>query len=113
MIKTNNIKSRYWIIAAVVILLLATALFFISNRSSKATADEKSSESAKAALAVETVQPQLQDWSVSITMNGAVSAWQEAQVSAEIGGLRIKQVLVDVGSQVKRGQDLALLADET
>ncbi|HYN54738.1 MAG TPA: efflux RND transporter periplasmic adaptor subunit, partial [Methylotenera sp.] len=47
------------------------------------------------------------------TMNGAVSAWQEAQVSAEIGGLRIKQVLVDVGSQVKRGQDLALLADET
>lgn len=113
MIKTNNIKSRYWIIAAVVILSLATALFFISNRSSKATADEKSSESAKAALAVETVQPQLQDWSVSITMNGAVSAWQEAQVSAEIGGLRIKQVLVDVGSQVKRGQDLALLADET
>lgn len=47
-----------------------------------------------------------------LTMKSSVNAWQEAQVSAGIGGLRIKQVLVDFGSTVKRGQDLVLLADE-
>jgi RND family efflux transporter MFP subunit len=46
-------------------------------------------------------------------MNGSVTSWQEAQVSAEISGLRIKQVLVDVGSEVKHGQVMALLEDET
>ena len=111
MINTNGSKKRYWIIAGVGILILAAIGYFISNKSGKAAADNKAT--AKAVLAVETIYPQQQDWSVSITMNGAVSAWQEAQVSAEIGGLRIKQVLVDVGSTVKRGQDLALLADET
>ena len=111
MIKTNGFKKRYWFIAGVVILILAAIGYFISNKSGKPAADNKTT--AKAVLAVETIYPQQQNWSVSITMNGAVSAWQEAQVSAEIGGLRIKQVLVDVGSTVKRGQDLALLADET
>ncbi len=116
MIKTNSSKTRYWIIAGISILMIAAIAFFISQKSAKAansasvSSDGKSG--IKAVLAVETVRPQQQDWPVSITMNGAVSAWQEAQVSAEIGGLRIKQVLVDVGSQVKRGQDLVLLADE-
>lgn len=117
MIKTNLSKTHYWVIAGVFILMIAVIAFFIAQQSARATntsamaSDGKSS--TRAVLAVEAVQPQQQNWSVSITMNGAVSAWQEAQVSAEIGGLRIKQVLVDVGSQVKRGQDLVLLADET
>jgi RND family efflux transporter MFP subunit len=67
----------------------------------------------KAVLAVETLMPTQQDWPVTIKVNGAVAAWQEAKIGAEIGSLRIKQVLVDVGSRVKRGQDLAVLADET
>lgn len=67
----------------------------------------------KAVLAVETLAPTQQDWPVTIKVNGAVAAWQEAKIGAEIGSLRIKQVLVDVGSRVKRGQDLAVLADET
>jgi RND family efflux transporter MFP subunit len=67
----------------------------------------------KAVLAVETLTPLQQDWLMTVKVNGAVAAWQEAKIGAEIGSLRIKQVLVDVGSQVKRGQDLAVLADET
>ncbi len=110
MIKSNSSKTRFWIITGVALLVIAVVTFFLLHKSGKAT--NSAEGTAKAVLAVETVYPQLQDWSVSITMNGAVSAWQEAQVSAEISGLRIKQVLVDVGSQVKRGQDLVLLADE-
>lgn len=122
MIKKNSSQTRYWIIVGMVIALIAAVAYYISHQTTKIAntsamvSSEKNSDgksSAKAVLAVETVQPQQVNWSVSVTMNGAVSAWQEAQVSAEIGGLRIKQVLVDVGSQVKRGQDLVLLADET
>ena len=66
----------------------------------------------KAALSVECTQPKKVTWPLLVKVNGGVFPWQEAQVSAEIGGLRIKQVLVDVGSEVKRGQDLVLLADD-
>ncbi|WP_150048268.1 efflux RND transporter periplasmic adaptor subunit [Methylomonas rhizoryzae] len=68
---------------------------------------------SKAVLAVETLTPSQQDWPTTIKVNGAVAAWQEAKIGAEIGSLRIKQVLVDVGDRVKRGQDLAVLADDT
>lgn len=68
---------------------------------------------AQTSMAVESVRPTEQSWPMRLTMKSSVNAWQEAQVSAGIGGLRIKQVLVDFGSTVKRGQDLVLLADET
>lgn len=107
----NSIQSKkhLWIIAGLVILAIAVFTVFIPKSANKAAL---TSEKTKTTLAVETVQPQQENWPVSITINGAVSAWQEAQIGAEIGGLRIKQVLVDVGSTVKRGQELALLADE-
>lgn len=106
--KTSNI--RLWITAGIVVIIIASAYAFM-HKSSKISNDSKGI--AKASLAVETIRLQPQNWAMQITMNGSVSAWQEAQVSAEIGGLRIKQVLVDVGSEVKHGQDLVLLADET
>ena len=64
-------------------------------------------------LSVATIEPSLQNWEVNIRVNGAIAAWQEAQISAEISGLRIAQVLVDVGSEVKHDQPLVILNDET
>ncbi|WP_341678203.1 efflux RND transporter periplasmic adaptor subunit [Niveibacterium sp. SC-1] len=68
---------------------------------------------AKAALTVSTVRAEQADWSLSLSANGTVSAWQEAAVGPEIGGLRVTEVLVNVGDNVKRGQTLARLASET
>mgnify|MGYP001602393956 CR=1 FL=1 len=45
--------------------------------------------------------------------NGQRAAWQEAVVAAETGGLRIAELLVDVGATVQRGQELARLADDS
>lgn len=67
----------------------------------------------KAALTVQLTQPTVVDWPMTLTLNGSIYPWQEALVSAEIGGLRIREVLADVGSQVKKGQTLVVLADET
>lgn len=64
-------------------------------------------------LTVEVVQAQQRSWPRKIQVNGAIEAWQEIIVSPETGGLRIAELLVDVGAVVKRGEVLARLADET
>lgn len=68
---------------------------------------------AKAALTVNVISPTVENWDTAITANGALNAWQEAVVAAEIGGQRIDKLLVDVGDQVRRGQTLAELAQAT
>ncbi len=67
----------------------------------------------KPALAVSTTLAKEETWNIDIEANGVISPWQEALVSAEIGGLRVTEVLVDVGSEVKRGQPLIRLEQET
>ena len=44
-----------------------------------------------------------------IAANGSLAAWQEAVVAAEVNGLKIKRVMVNVGDRVKRGEVLASL----
>ncbi len=45
-----------------------------------------------------------------MSANGNIVAWQEAIIGAELAGLRLTEVLVDVGDTVKRGQPLARIA---
>ena len=65
------------------------------------------------ALTISTVVPSLESWPQTVMANGNITAWQEAVIAAEIGGLRITDLLVEVGANVKRGQVLAILAPET
>jgi HlyD family secretion protein len=65
-----------------------------------------------AALTVEVVSPQRMPWALRLTANGAVSAWQEAIVGAELGGQRLVAVQADVGDVVRKGQVLARFATD-
>jgi RND family efflux transporter MFP subunit len=69
-------------------------------------------EGVKSALTVTTVRPEVRVWSERVTASGSVTAWQEAIIGAEIGGLRLADVLVNVGDKVKKGDVLARYADE-
>ena len=62
------------------------------------------------ALTVTVTRAQTQNLSQRVSANGTVAAWQEASIGAEIGGLRLTEVRVNVGDQVKAGQVLAVLA---
>ena len=68
---------------------------------------------ARPALVVTTVRPAKAELADTLSANGSIAAWQEATVGAEVAGLRIAEVRADVGDPVKRGQPLAVLADDT
>jgi RND family efflux transporter MFP subunit len=48
-----------------------------------------------------------------VAATGSIAAWQEASVGAEVAGLRLAEVAVNVGDRVRRGQVLATFAPET
>lgn len=73
----------------------------------------KSVKSHQAALSVAVTRPVSVQWPMTLVLNGSIYPWQEALVSAEISGLRIQQILADVGTKVSKGQLLVMLADET
>jgi HlyD family secretion protein len=66
----------------------------------------------KAALTVTAVQPSNGSMALKLPANGNVTAWQEASIGAEASGLRLTQVLVNVGDTVKKGQLLATFAGD-
>jgi HlyD family secretion protein len=116
-----NKKNRIvWMVAAIAIALLVS-FFIISNngtdtkaantRNGEATTDAVSATNA--ALTVNTVKIKRTMLNLSIPANGNIAAWQEAVVGAEVNGLLLNEVLVNVGDKVKRGQVLARFASGT
>jgi RND family efflux transporter MFP subunit len=76
-------------------------------------ASAASAPAAKSALSVTVTQARSADLALRIAANGNIAAWQEASVGTETNGLRLDQVLVNVGDTVRRGQVLATFAPDT
>jgi len=92
----------------------AIATTFRVDAATEAPAAAASAPAAgRPALAVKVVQQQRADLPVKLSANGSVAAWQEAIVGTESNGLRVTEVLVNVGDVVKRGQVLARFAPGT
>ena len=65
------------------------------------------------ALAVNLVTPEIADWPLEIEASGGLFAWQEGVIAAETGGLRVVEILADVGDPVRKDQVLARLDEDT
>ncbi|WP_195812350.1 efflux RND transporter periplasmic adaptor subunit [Xylophilus rhododendri] len=65
------------------------------------------------ALTVSTALPQKSSLPIALTANGSVAAWQEAVIGSQAAGLRLTDVKVNVGDNVRAGQVLATFADDT
>lgn len=66
-------------------------------------------QQAASALTVELVKPTVSQWPQTVPASGWLQPWQEAVISSEASGLKTANILVDVGSKVKRGDLLAEL----
>jgi RND family efflux transporter MFP subunit len=97
-------------------LMAWAALALVTSMSAARAADEDKKAAAakpRPALSVKLVAAEAQDWPQALSASGSVAPWQEAVVGAEISGLRLARVLVNVGDRVKRGQLLAELSSDT
>ena len=108
---TLNAASRVTALAAV-----AGVALLLLGCGDDAAQQEKSDAkaiAARPALTVALAIPQQANWPQTLAANGNVMAWQEAIIGAELSGLRVTEVLVNVGDAVKRGQPLARIAAES
>ena len=64
-------------------------------------------------LTVELVAPVTESWPGVLAASGEVAPWQEAIIGAEVSGIRLENVLVNVGDAVKKGQLLAHFSEDT
>jgi RND family efflux transporter MFP subunit len=94
------------------LLPLALALLAVAcGRGGKAPAT--AGEEAQASLTVTTVQPESRSVNREIVASGSVAAWQEMSLGVELSGVRVSQVLVEVGARVRAGQPLLVLDRRT
>jgi len=102
------------IIIAIACLAIIAVGFAVKQGAMKSGKPQSDSagKNIKPALTVTTVQPESKVWTDKITATGTVQAWQESVIGPEVGGLRLTEVLVDVGDHVKKGTLLARFADE-
>ena len=105
-------KHSYRIPLAV-LCLLAAAAALLAGASSRATPPSPTASAPRPALTVSTAEPRREQLARQLPANGNVAAWQEASIGSESNGLRLAEVRVNVGDQVRAGQLLARFAADT
>ena len=88
-------------------VLVSAALLF-GREPSAQPAPQKTDRTTS--LAVTTVRLALVELARTVTINGAVFAWQEIVIGPEVGGYRVTDVQVEVGDKVNRGQELVRMS---
>ncbi|HMA13074.1 MAG TPA: efflux RND transporter periplasmic adaptor subunit [Steroidobacteraceae bacterium] len=67
---------------------------------------------ATSSMTITTTQVRSQDIVRSVPATGSIYPWQEVIIGAEVGGYRVAEVLVDVGTRVAKGQPLVRLSGD-
>lgn len=110
-------KQALLYIAIAALALFAVYHFFGQKTGDVARVEKQDAKpqdsKPKVALTVNVVKPQQTELTNIVPANGSVAAWQEAIIGVESNGLMLKEVLVNVGDTVKRGQVLARFSIST
>jgi len=106
---STTLKRQALIIAVLALAAAAAVVVWTrgSNADPAASATPATAETAKPALTVTTVRPQLGRLPMQLGANGSIAAWQEASVGTEANGLRLAELRAGVGDVVRAGQVLA------
>lgn len=98
--------------AAAIFTAILCALSLSAGPAQAQTGTGEATTERAAALSVSVAPPEQQDWPVKVPATGWLEPWQEAVISAEVGGQRIDSLNVDVGDEVTKGQVLATFATD-
>jgi RND family efflux transporter MFP subunit len=104
-----TLKKNHIVLIAILLAILVFFMFKLKDDEASDTTAKKANvvNQTKAALTITTVRPERRMMRQSIAANGSIAPWQEALIGAEVNGLQINQVNVNVGDIVKRGQVIA------
>jgi HlyD family secretion protein len=94
-------------VAALVLAIGGTAALMVQAQDAKAPSATTATAAPRPALTVTVATPLRATVATALAANGNVAAWQEAIVGAEANGMRLAEVLVNVGDVVRKGQVLA------
>jgi HlyD family secretion protein len=84
-----------------------------NHSGSNQAADVKSTATDQtASLTITTTQVASRQLVRTVPATGSIYPWQEVIIGPEVGGYRVAEVLVDVGSHVKKGQPLVRLSTD-
>jgi RND family efflux transporter MFP subunit len=114
--KTRRVRRSLLFGVLAGLLALAIGLVLAVDRPDDAAARAPTARTP--ALTVTSAIPRETRWPVTLNASGAIAAWEEASIGAQIGGYQLIDVSVNVGDTVKKGQVLArfdralLLADK-
>ncbi|HSX94582.1 MAG TPA: efflux RND transporter periplasmic adaptor subunit [Hydrogenophaga sp.] len=117
-------RRWFWPLAALALVILALAAWLLLRPADEApaagtgasganSAAPAEGEQPRPALTVTVTKPQRESLPIRLQANGNIAAWQEASVGAEVNGLRLSTVNVNVGDTVRKGQVLAEFVRET
>ena len=114
-----TMKTSRKVALLLAVVVLAALGWWLAQRSrpasgpASAVAAPAAASSPRAALTVTVTTPRSGSWPIVVAADGSIAAWQEAVIGAELQGLRIAELLVNVGDRVRRGQLLARLRSDT
>lgn len=110
----HNNKKRLVLAAVLALVLIAALVWWLRQPAGEAAdASAAAASEPKPVMTVTVAEPQRETLTIALQANGNVSAWQEASVGAEVNGLRLAAVNVNVGDAVKKGQVLATFTTDT
>ncbi len=105
---TNNKKLIFASVIALIAVGATSALMAPKSQSA-----QPETVAVKPSLIVSTAKPAVAAWTTKLVAGGDIAPWQEAIVGAEIDGLRLSAVNVNVGDWVQKGQVLAEFSKDT
>ncbi len=101
-------RARTRVFAPMVLLTIVVAAG--CGRGEPDAAQSESTSAREAVMTVTAAPLEQVELARTVAMTGSVYAWQDVIISAEVGGYRVDEVLVDVGDRVRKGQKLVTLS---
>ena len=108
---TKRFSLKLLAIAALAIVVAGGVVLWLARGEQAQQAQQQ--PAAKPSLTVTVARPAQTRLSMTLAANGNIAAWQEASIGSESNGLRLAEVLVNVGDTVRAGQVLATFAGES